>query len=91
MVNMGERSRRYSRHPLKARARPIVQDAIPTVVVGRAENVWAAREEGEFKLILRHSSVQTPRYIDSPRESWRVIPLRGLLHVKKHPLLTRAA
>jgi hypothetical protein len=28
---------------------------------------------------------------DSPRESWRVIPLRGLLHVTKHPLLTRAA
>jgi hypothetical protein len=28
---------------------------------------------------------------DSPRESWRVIPLRGLLHVKKHPILTRVA
>ena len=28
--------------------------------------------------------------VDSPRESWRVIPLRGLLHVTKHPLLTRA-
>lgn len=27
---------------------------------------------------------------DSPRESWRVIPLRGLLNVTKHPLLTRA-
>jgi len=64
MVNMGERCRRYSHHPLKARARPIVHHAIPTVIVGRAENVWAAREEG--KLILRHSSVRTPRYIAQP-------------------------
>jgi len=64
MVNIGERSRRYSRHPLKARARPNVHDAIPTMVAGRAENVWAAREEG--KLILRHSNVQMPCYIAQP-------------------------
>ena len=39
--------------------------------------------------LIGRATGKKPR-LDSPRESWRVIPLRGLLHVTKHPLLTRA-